>query len=195
MSALGRWSPLAVEEAAAAFDGAPFRWWISGGRALALHLGRGWREHEDTDVGVVRADLDAIRHHLAGWDLHVAAAGLLRPWHGERLEEDRHENNVWVRRDPGGPWELDVTVGSGSASTWRYRRGPSIEVRWADAILRSPDGVPYLAPELQLLFESRSPRTKDDVDAAEVLPALEPARRAWLAAHLPVDHPWQQLSR
>lgn len=37
------------------------------------------------------------------------------------------------------------------------------------AVLRSAAGIPYLAPELQLLYKSKGLRPKDDVDAAEVI--------------------------
>ena len=41
------------------------------------------------------------------------------------------------------------------------------------AVLLSEQGIPYLAPEIQLLFKSKNNRTKDDGDATEVIPALD----------------------
>jgi hypothetical protein len=190
-SDLGPWEPLGIEAVAEIFGPAPFRWWISGGRALDLHLGRTWRPHEDTDVGVVRRDLGSVHELLTGWDLHVAAAGRLTPWAGEPLEVPRHQNNVWCRRTPEGPWVLDLTVGEGSDEAWVYRRDPSIQLPWHAAVLRTSDGIPYLAPELQLLYKSKGLRPKDDVDAAEVIPALDARRRALLARLLEPDHPWR----
>jgi hypothetical protein len=130
------------------FAPAAFRWWISGGHALDLHLGRTWRSHEDTDVGVVRHDLRSVFTFLAGWDLHVAAAGHLTP---------------------------------------------SVQVPWALAVLRTTDGVPYLSPELQLLYKSKGLRPKDDVDAAAVIPHLDDRQRELLARLLEPDHAWQRL--
>ena len=60
------------------------------------------------------------------------------------------------------------------------------------AVLRTTDGIAYLAPELQLLFKSKNRRLKDDVDAAEVIPALGACQRD-LARHLLVDHWAKQL--
>jgi hypothetical protein len=188
---LGPWEPLGIEAVAEIFGPAPFRWWISGGRALDLHLGRTWRPHEDTDVGVVRRDLGSVHELLTGWDLHVAAAGRLTPWAGEPLEVARHQNNVWCRRTSEGPWVLDLTVGEGSDEAWVYRRDPSIQPPWHVAVLRTSDGIPYLAPELQLLYKSKGRRPKDDVDAAEVIPALDARRRELLARLLEPDHAWQ----
>jgi hypothetical protein len=85
-SAFGPWEPLPIASVVEAFRAAPFRWWISGGHALDLHLGRTWRAHEDMDLGVVRADLGHLYDLLSHWDLLVAAAGRLTPWRGEPLD-------------------------------------------------------------------------------------------------------------
>ena len=192
---LGPWDPLGVEEVVETFSPAPFPWWVGGGRALDLHLGRTWRRHEDTDVGVVRRDLGAVHALLSGWDLHVAAAGRLTPWRGEPLDRARHQNNVWCRRRAGGPWVLDLTIGEGSDEAWIYRRDPSVRVPWHEAVLRTGDGIPYLAPELQLLYKSTGLRPKDRMDAAEVLPHLGTRERDLLARLLGADHPWQRQLR
>ena len=192
-SDLGRWVPLSLDEVVATFAGAPFRWWVAGGHALELHLGRSWRAHDDIDVGISRRDAAGLRAHLDGWDVQVAAAGTLRAWAGEPLDEARHENNLWCRRDPTGPWELDVIVGEGDGDRWRYRRDPRVQLPWPDAVLTTDAGVRYLAPDVQLLFKSKGLRTKDDVDARQVIPQLEPGRRRRLAGWLPADHPWQAV--
>ena len=189
---LGPWEPLSLDVAVRTFASAPFRWWISGGLALELHLQRSWRDHEDTDVGVVRGDLTAVCTLLSGWDVHVAAAGQLTAWRGEPLDLDRHQNNLWCRLATSTPWVLDVTIGEGSKSNWIYRRDPSVQRPWDMAVLRTTDGIPYLAPELQLLFKSKDLRPKDDVDAAEVIPTLDAHQRDYLHRYLQADHPWQR---
>ena len=76
---LGSWAPLPLTETVARFTAAPFRWWISGGLALELHTGRSWRDHSDTDVGVLRRDAPGVVSVLVGWDLQVASGGALSP--------------------------------------------------------------------------------------------------------------------
>jgi hypothetical protein len=44
-SELGPWAPLEVGTTVEVLDGVPFLWWLGGGRALELHLGRSWRGH------------------------------------------------------------------------------------------------------------------------------------------------------
>lgn len=189
----GPWEPLSLEAAVATFSGAPFRWWISGGHALELHLQRSWREHEDIDIGVLRSDLAAVYTKLHDWDVHVAAAGELQRWGGEPLDLDRHRNNLWSRFTANGPWVLDITIGEGTADVWIYRRDTSVRIPWDRAVLYTSTGIPYLAPELQMLYKSNGRRPKDNVDAAEVVPTLNLQQQEFLATQLGPTHPWSHL--
>lgn len=191
--ALGPWKPLELGQVVRLFEGSPTRWWISGGVALELHLGRSWRAHDDSDVSIPRDDATVLRDVLAGWDIQVASSGVLTPWDGSAVAAESNQNNMWCRRAKGQPWCLDVTISDGDRECWVYRREPSLRVPWADAVLVTEQGIPYLAPELQLLFKSKNNRKKDDRDASEVIPALTAERRHRLRGFLPRDHPWQQL--
>jgi hypothetical protein len=190
---LGSWDPLGVGEATRLFAGAPFRWWVTGGHALELHLGTSWRRHADLDIGIRRSDAVLLHGWLAGWDLQIGADGRLTPWQGEPLSASRNQNNIWCRPVQTDDWQLDVVVGAGTDERWIYRRDEAIARPWDDALLQTADGVPYLAPELQLLFKSKGLRPKDHVDARHVIPRLDPARRRSLVALLPRTHPWQRL--
>jgi hypothetical protein len=190
---LGPWAPLTLSETRDLFAGYEGIWWIAGGRALELFVGSSWRDHDDTDVGILRQDAGLAWEMFAAWDLHVAASGKLSEWDGSELIPERHQNNVWCRRRPAAPWCLDLTLGDGDAAWWVYRRDPTVRAPWSEALLRDPAGIPYLAPELQLLFKSTNARRKDDDDAQHVIPALGKGRRAWLGRQLPAAHPWQGL--
>jgi hypothetical protein len=192
-SRLEPWEPLSVDATVSVFGAASFRWWIGGGRALELHLGRSWRAHDDTDVGMCRRDASALRSVLAGWDIHVAAAGRLTPWNGEELSAAMNQNNLWCRRRAGDAWELDVTLGDGDDEQWIYRRDARVRMPWSQAVLQTPAGIPYLAPHPQLLYKSKDPREKDDVDAAIVIPSLDEREARWLAHHLRPGHSWESL--
>lgn len=54
---------------------------------------------------------------------------------------------------------------------------------WDIAVLRTAEGTPYLAPEL---------RSKDGVDAVEVIPCLNAQQRDLLSRLLESNHPWQR---
>lgn len=177
---------------AALFGNAPFRWYIAGGYALELAVGRSWRPHDDIDIGVTRADAQRAYEYLSeGWDLYVAARGVLRPWQGEELSEEEQENNIWARRSDESPWSYDLVISGGDDRWWWSRRDPSIRLPWADAVDHA-EGVPFLAPHAQLLMKSNSGREKDEADALIVIPLMHVSRRKTLAEWLPANHPWQQ---
>lgn len=188
---LGRWDPLDLSVVVGLFAPAEFRWWVTGGHALELHVDRRWRPHADIDISFCRQDSAGVRRLLSGWDIHVAAGGRLTPWDGGSLRQELHQNNLWCRRTPFGPWVLDLAVSDGDDTSWIFRRDSSLRLLWAQAVLYSASSVPYLAPELQLLFKSKNPRAKDDEDLLEVLPHLDANQVDLLAARLPRDHPWQ----
>lgn len=190
---LGSWEALDLASVVDVFAGWNHPWWVSGGHALELFAGRSWRAHDDTDISCLRRDASALRAVLAHWDIHVASGGVLTPWDGGPLAADRRQNNLWCRRRPGGPWEIDITISDGDDDAWVFRRDPSLRVAWPEAQPVTPRGVRYLAPHLQLLFKSRDPRPKDDIDAAVVIPLLDTAQREWLAGRLAIDHPWQEF--
>ncbi len=183
-----------LEQVLEIFADAPFRWWVSGGHALELHLGRSWRAHDDVDIGILRVDGDQIHRWLDGWELWIAAGGDLRPWLGEELDADTGENNVWVRERSASSWLFDLAINSGNADEWVYRRDQGIRRSWETTILKTADGAPYLTPEIQLLFKAKDPRPKDHLDAAEVIPELNAEQGAFLREHLDVGHPWFVLS-
>ena len=187
-----RWDPMPLTGAVELFDAAPFRWWVSGGHALELHLGRSWRSHEDTDIGIMRRDASAVCGWLEGWDLAIASGGVLSPWDGRELAGSA-ENNVWVRIDEDSPWSLDITVGSGDEDSWVYRRDPDVVRPWDRAVLHSAEGIPYLAPDLQLLFKSKDTRAKDHEDARRVIPSLGAEQSRFLVQMLPSGHVWRSL--
>jgi hypothetical protein len=170
------WEPLSLEGARSLFRDAPFRWWISGGQALELHLHRQWRDHHDLDIGVLRNQVDAVSRWLEEWDLVPAGV-----------------NNLWARRAVKEPFQFDLTIGEGNESEWFFRRNPTVARPWPSAVLFTSDGLPYLAPELQLLFKGRDPRPQDDHDAREVIPALTIEERNFLFEHIADNHPWRHF--
>jgi hypothetical protein len=190
---LGRWQPLGLGDVVRLFEDFAAPWWICGGYALELALGRSWRTHEDIDVGVLREDASRLERVFEGWDVEIAAAGVLSPWNGSVLRAEDNQNNLWCRKGTAQPWCLDITIAEGNGECWIFRRDPTFRVSWEHAVLRSHEGLPYLAPELQLLYKSQDFRPKDDLDAEEVIPSLTPDQRDRLALLLAADHPWRAL--
>ena len=170
-------------EAAAQLRGFPAPWWITAGWAIELYLGRRVREHKDVDVLVLRSDQLAIQEHFAGRDLRIAHEGRFEPWPArERLELPRH--NVWAEDG------LQFLLGEEDAGTWWYRRDPRVRLPVAELGLVTETGVPFVRPDVVLLFKSSAPEPHDQADLEAVLPALDAEARDLLRGWLPAGHPW-----
>lgn len=190
---MGPWSPLGVAETAALFAGLDAPWWIAGGWAIDLFLGRQTRAHSDTDVLLLRRDQLVAQRALAGWDLHAAdPPGVLRPWReGEWLAPPIQD--MFGRRTPASDWALQLMLLEGEGERWIFRRTPAIGGPITALTRRSAEGIPFLAPEVQLLHKAHSLRPKDEADFALVLPLLDERARNWLAEALSLHapaHPW-----
>ena len=197
----GPWEPATPQEVARLF--APLSlltprvpWWIAGGYAIELAVGRSLREHGDVDVLLLRPDQLAAQRVLDGWDLWAAdPPGTLRPWlRGEILPPSVHD--IWCRPTPSSPWRIQLMLDSADGADWVSRRSPASGVirRPVSSIGSvSPDGIAFLAPEIQLFYKAQSPRPKDEQDFAFALPHLSPGQRRWLADALAAaygPHPW-----
>lgn len=172
---------------AAALERLEAPWWIAGGWALDLFLGRETRAHEDVDVVLLRRDQAALLRHFAGWDLQVAVPGEgLRPWDGSALELPLHE--LWARRAPGKDWLCELLLAEADGETWVYRRDARVRLPLAQAG-GVAGGLPLLAPEIVLLYKSKGPAGKDEADFAAVEPELSAGARRWLGEAIALVHP------
>jgi hypothetical protein len=191
VSRLGRWNPFTPHEVAELMERSGVSWWVSGGWAIDLCVGHQTRPHDDIDIGVFRSDQGMIQRFFADWDVAIASSGRLRPWPaGQRLASP--DNDLWIRQDRAGPWRIQIMLNDGGADVWISRRDPRIRVRYEDAI-RFANGIPFLAPHLQLLFKASAPTPKDDADLAAAIGLLTATERFWLLnriSELDPQHGW-----
>ncbi len=182
------WEPLSPCEAADLFREANFPWWIAGGWALDLHLGRQTRSHRDTDLGVLRLDQHLARSALTGWDVSAAEDGQLTSIPASD-DVPAGANSLWCRSTRGGPWQLQLMLDEGDRETWVYRRDPRVTRPLGEAISRDPADIPHLVPEIQLLYKAPGMRPEDLADFESVLPTLSVSARVWLGRALTIAHP------
>ncbi|GII84311.1 hypothetical protein Ssi03_23010 [Sphaerisporangium siamense] len=189
----GAWDPASLSEAVAMFSTLRTPWWIAGGYAIELAVGRPFRDHSDVDVLLLRRDQLAAHKALPSWELWAAdPPGVLRPWTaGEILPGTVHD--VWCRPGPVDPWRVQVMLDESDGRDWISRRDQRVRMPIGEVGRVSAEGVPYLAPEVQLFYKAKRPRAKDEQDFGETLPVLGPGRRRWLAEAISLaygDHPW-----
>jgi hypothetical protein len=76
---------------------------------------------------------------------------------------------------------------------WVCRRDASITLPYGELILRTGEGVPYVTPEVTLLFKAKHVRDKDEADFQRGLPRMNQTQRSrlisWLSQVHP-GHPW-----
>ncbi|WP_327378838.1 amino acid transporter (plasmid) [Streptomyces sp. NBC_01216] len=190
------WEPAGLAEVVTLFSKTPRPWWVAGGYAVELAVGRPFREHDDIDVLLLRQDQLEVQEVLAGWEWWAAdPPGSLRRWlSGELLPVGVHD--VWCRPGPGAPWRIQVMLDEADGETWVSRRDARVRRPVERLGARAADGTPFLAPEIQLFYKAKSPRPKDEQDFTEVLPHLAPEARAWLAEALSLvygPHPWAAI--
>jgi hypothetical protein len=189
----GPWQPWRPEDVARFFSSLTVPWWIAGGWALDLFLGVQTREHEDVDVLMLRRDQREFRALLQGWDVQEAHPELLPSWPFQEWKLDAplpvSVHDIWCRPHEGAPWVFQFMVIDSDHDQWISRR--TAQIRGSVATLGSvtQDGIPYLAPEIQLLYKAKGLRPKDEADFASTLPALDKKRRTWLAQSLALIHP------
>ena len=180
-----------VHQVAALMKGFDRPWFVAGGWALDLFVHRQTRDHEDVEIAVFRRDQGAVWRQFSGWAIEKVVAGNRQGWRGEWLAPPVHE--LHAKRERSQPPELEILLDEAWADTWRFRRNLAVTKPLAEFGLRSSEGIPYLAPEIALLYKAKHGRPRDEADFRAVLPTLDAHRRAWLRAALEAchtGHPW-----
>lgn len=182
------WQPWTPEEIARRLSSVTAPWCVAAGWALELFTDSAARAHEDLEIAVPAARFDEIRTALPGFVWDVAGDGHVWPYPQERTTHFQ----TWLRDPASGHYHLDVFREPHIDDRWICRRDPSIALPYHELILRTRTGIPYLIPEVALLFKAKHLRPKDQTDFARVLPAMDSERRSRLRAWLGRVHPGHQ---
>jgi hypothetical protein len=177
------WSPAQIARRLATVS---VPWCVAAGWALDLFRGETTREHEDLEIAVPAAGFPAIRAALPELTWQAAGSGQLFPVDHAAFDLT---HQTWGRSSDSGLYRIDVFREPHEGRTWICRRDPAVRRPYETLIARSHDGIPYMAPEVVLLFKAKSSRPKDLKDFLGALPLLTPQARDWLAATLLLVHP------
>lgn len=89
---------------------------------------------------------------------------------------------------------IDVVLTPHDGADWLYKRDHRLRLPLSEVGRTGTDGVPYLRPEIALLFKARLDRDKDVGDLVETWPRLDQHSRGWLRAAVELTespaHPW-----
>jgi hypothetical protein len=175
----------------------PVPWYVAAGWAIDLFRGEQTRRHEDLEVALPAGSFGLVPPLFPEIDFFVpAGAGRLTAMTPEALAGESHQ--TWAYERAAGRWRFDVFREPHDGGTWICRRDERIRLPYADIIRRTADGIPYLTPEIVLLFKAKARRGKDRADFTGTLPLLTAAQRAWLDDALALvhpGHPWAAMVR
>jgi hypothetical protein len=185
-----RWDPWRPEEVARRFAGSTFRWYVVAGWALDLFRGEQTRDHEDIEIGVPSADFPMVQEALEGFEFDVVGSG--EWWPVDDAAFNVHFQ-TWVRDPTTGVYHLDVFRDPHDGDTWICRRDHTIQMPYDELVRLTPNGIPFMAPEVALLFKAKHGRVKDQSDFDGIAPLLSKGQTEWLREgllKLHPDHPW-----
>ncbi|MFH8837228.1 nucleotidyltransferase domain-containing protein [Streptomyces sp. NPDC017868] len=182
------WTP---SEVAQRLAGVSAPWYVAAGWALDLFRGRQTRAHGDIEIAIPAASFPEIRRRFPGYIFDAAGSG--RIWEDATPEVLAAVHQTWLRDPVAGNYLVDVFREPHDGDTWICRRDERIRFPYSDIIRHTQDGIPYLAPELVLLFKAKHVRRKDQSDFDETVPHLTLAQRRTLAellGRVHPGHPW-----
>ena len=167
-------------------------WCVAAGWALDLFRGIQTREHGDIEIAMPAASFPEIRDRFPGYAFDAVSSG--RIWENAAPHVLAATHQTWLRDRATGNYLLDVFREPHDGETWICRHDETIRLAYGQIIHHTLDGIPYLAPELVLLFKAKHARPKDQADFDETIPHMTPAQRQALAGLLTRAHPghhWQ----
>jgi hypothetical protein len=194
-STYGAWRSVRPSEGVLWLSTLSVPWWVAGGWALDLFVGNQSRPHRDFDVGILRRDVLEVITGLPSWEFFEAKGGVLTKLEAGKVPR-AGVNSLWGRAADSASWELELMLDEADDDHWVFRRAPTIRRPLTIAIRNDSDGIPYLAPEIQLLYKARSPRAQDLADFLHIAPRLDLDARSWLQDALTTadpGHTWISL--
>jgi hypothetical protein len=176
------WTP---SEVAHRLDGVTTPWAVAAGWALDLFRGKQTREHGDLEIAIPAARFPEIG--FPGYVFDAVSSG--RIW--ENADDDvlAATHQTWLRDPATGNYLVDVFREPHDGDTWICRHNETIRLPYTEIIRRTDDGIPYLAPEIVLLFKAKHTRPKDEADFAATVPYLTDAQRTTLAELIARTYP------
>jgi aminoglycoside-2''-adenylyltransferase len=187
------WDAWRPDEISSLLAGVDARWCVVGGWALALFRGRQTRAHEDLEIATPLWDFDVLRERLSAYEFFVAGREGFWPVDGAGGAYFEYQQTM-VRDPANGKWRVDVMRCPDDGTNWICALDRAIRMPYDESVAHTSDGIPYLRPELVLLYKGLQTRPKDQLDFEATTPLLDAAARRWLAEALRETkgstHPW-----
>ncbi len=114
--------------------------------------------------------------------------GTIVEWRpGDKLELPVHQINAY-RVGESEP-AFQVMLAESRGGEWIFRRNPDVSMPLSRMGFHPLWGLPYLAPEIVLLFKAKHLEARDRADFDHAIPALSVDARRWLRDAIEKTHP------
>lgn len=165
-------------------------WFIAGGWAIDLFMGEETRAHKDIEIAIFRKDQQNLKAYLKEWNFKKVIKSEFHNWGDEFLELPIHEIHATNKLNGD---KIEVLLNETKDNDWKFRRDLRISSPLNSVWSYSETGIPYLNPEIVLLYKAKNTREKDHQDFNTVKDHLDYKKRQWfksaLELHAP-EHNW-----
>lgn len=168
--------PFWIKDLMSSFDK---EWFVCGGWAVDLFLGRETRMHKDIEIGIFRDKQQYIQKYFSEWTMSKVIPDSnhkLEAWNkDEELSLPIHE--IHMKKDKE---YLEILLNERNETNWVFRRNPTITYPLSETITRSKiENIPILAPELVLLYKAKNNTDVDDIDFINIYSEMDKERMKW----------------
>ncbi|MCG1010756.1 hypothetical protein J4760_12070 [Salinicoccus sp. ID82-1] len=161
-------------------------WCIAGGWAIDLYLDKQTRAHDDIEIMIFREDQQILKHHLNDWEICKVEEGELSTWGHEHLKLPIHELHA-THKATGQ--KLEILLNEKDEENWIFRRDSRVTKPLNEIINFSINSLPYLKPEIVLLYKAKSIGSKDVHDFNEAVSVMDDDQKKWLKEALKIHLP------
>lgn len=201
-------TPRPVALASRHMEGYRGEWYLCGGWAVDLLLGRQTRPHLDVDVAVFHHEQRYLHEHLTGWQAlghdDTVSETSSDPWDGRELSVPAH---IHANIPSMAGTELDIQINVRDGREWVLCENPRVTLPHAECVARAElwDG-PLVSAPVVLYFKAAARgwrealpvpastlREHDQADFDSLCPMLTQRQQSWLYRAISVheaDHPW-----
>ena len=164
-----------VPQVAGLMRGFPHPWYIAGGWAVDLYLGRETREHDDIDVVILRKDQFELQRYLTNWAFVKVVDGQRLPWTDrERLDLPVHEVHATSRNRA----RIEFLLNESSGGTWQFRRNLAVTRQLNHIGAQTSTGVRSSHPRLSCCSRRNPPRPRTRTISISSIPDWRTSRAA-----------------
>ncbi|MEW9701846.1 hypothetical protein [Paenibacillus sp. SI8] len=159
-----------------------YPWFIAGGWAVDLGIGKITREHMDMDICIFRENIQQVLDYFSDWEIRVVIPELHELIPCIDVKDALFPRYcLHLRR---GEQFLEILLTDKIDDEVIYRRNDTIRLSVSEFIRNDSINRPYVNPIWQLLFKSKNPREHDEMDFKNYLPYINSEEKNWLRMNI-----------